>query len=105
LRAACTPSNAAKVRELRSRATRGEDVLDSGNASAQAKLEHYRAGLEMLEQITAEHPLVRQLRFELEILENRFSPDAGERRRPARLRPRSRRRDGQTKSSRRGRGV
>ena len=58
----------AKVRELRSRATRGEDVLDPHNAPAQAKLQHYRASLEMLEQITAEHPLVRQLRFELEIL-------------------------------------
>ena len=58
----------AKVRELRSRATRGQDVLDSRNASAQAKLEHYRASLEMLELITPEHPLVRQLRFELEIL-------------------------------------
>jgi (p)ppGpp synthase/HD superfamily hydrolase len=30
----------AKVRELRSRATRGEDVLDADNRSAQAKLEH-----------------------------------------------------------------
>lgn len=58
----------AKVRELRSRATRGEHVLDPGNAPAHAKLQHYRASLEMLEQITAEHPLVRQLRFELEIL-------------------------------------
>jgi (p)ppGpp synthase/HD superfamily hydrolase len=58
----------AKVRELRSRATRGEDVLDPQNAPAQAKLEHYRASLEMLEEIVAEHPLVRQLRFELEIL-------------------------------------
>ncbi len=59
----------AKVRELRSRPTRGEDVLDPHNAPAQAKLQYYRASLEMLEQITAEHPLVRQLRFELEILD------------------------------------
>jgi hypothetical protein len=58
----------AAVRELRSRAARGEDVLDPQNVPAQAKLRHYRASLEMLEQITAEHPLVRQLRFELEIL-------------------------------------
>ena len=58
----------AKVRELRSRATRGEDVLDPDNTPAQAKLQHYRASLQMLEQITVEHPLVRQLRFELEIL-------------------------------------
>lgn len=59
----------AKVRELRSRATRGENVLDSDNRSGQDKLEHYRASLNMLEQIDAEHPLVRQLRFELEILD------------------------------------
>lgn len=57
----------AKVRELRSRATRGENVLDSDNRSGQAKLEHYLASL-VLEQITPEHPLVRQLRFELEML-------------------------------------
>jgi (p)ppGpp synthase/HD superfamily hydrolase len=58
----------AKVRELRSRATRGENVLDSDNRSGQDKLEHYLASLTMLEQINAQHPLVRQLRFELEIL-------------------------------------
>ena len=57
-----------KVRELRSRATRGEDVLDPRHQPARAKLEHYLASLEMLEQITPEHPLVRQLRFELETL-------------------------------------
>jgi (p)ppGpp synthase/HD superfamily hydrolase len=58
----------AKVRELRSRATRGEDVLDPGNEAAHSKLEHYRASLIMLEQITPDDPLVRQLRFELEML-------------------------------------
>ncbi len=58
----------AKVRELRSRATRGENVLDPDNPSGQDKLQHYLASLTMLEQITPEHPLVRQLRFELEIL-------------------------------------
>lgn len=57
-----------KVRELRSRATRGENVLDPGNSSAQDKLEHYLASLSMLEQVTPQHPLVRQLRFELETL-------------------------------------
>jgi len=31
----------AKVRELRSRATRGEDVLDPHNVAAHAKLQHY----------------------------------------------------------------
>ncbi len=58
----------AKVRELRSRATRGENVLDHEHADARAKLEHYVASLAMLEQITPEHPLVCQLRFELEML-------------------------------------
>ena len=58
----------AKVRELRSRAARGENVLDADNRSAQDKLEHYLASLAMLEQITPEHPLVGQLRFELEML-------------------------------------
>jgi (p)ppGpp synthase/HD superfamily hydrolase len=58
----------AKVRELRSRATRGENVLDPDNAAGQDKLEHYVASLAMLEQIAPEHPLVRQLRFELELL-------------------------------------
>jgi (p)ppGpp synthase/HD superfamily hydrolase len=52
-----------------SRAKRGEPVLDAHNPSAHAKLEHYRASLEMLERIAAEHPLVRQLRFELEVLD------------------------------------
>ena len=58
----------AKVRELRSRATRGENVLDPDNPAGQDKLDHYLASLAMLEQITPEHPLVRQLRFELELL-------------------------------------
>lgn len=58
----------AKVRELRSRATRGEEVLDPRHAAGQAKLRHYLASLEMLEEIAPDHPLVRQLRFELEIL-------------------------------------
>jgi (p)ppGpp synthase/HD superfamily hydrolase len=58
----------AKVRELRSRAARGEDVLQPANRAAHEKLEHYRHSLQMLEQITPEHPLVGQLRFELEIL-------------------------------------
>jgi (p)ppGpp synthase/HD superfamily hydrolase len=58
----------AKVRELRSRATRGEDVLDPQHETAGGKLKHYLASLSMLEQITPAHPLVRQLRFELEML-------------------------------------
>jgi (p)ppGpp synthase/HD superfamily hydrolase len=58
----------AKVRELRSRAARGEDVLDPRHESARGRLEHYVASLSMLEQANPQHPLVRQLRFELEIL-------------------------------------
>jgi hypothetical protein len=59
----------AKVRELRSGATREQRVLDADNTGEQAGLEHYLASLRMLEQIDPEHPLVRQLRFELEILQ------------------------------------
>ncbi len=58
----------AKVRELRARATRGEHVLDPDHAAGRAKLDHYVASLSMLEEVAAGHPLVRQLRFELEIL-------------------------------------
>jgi (p)ppGpp synthase/HD superfamily hydrolase len=58
----------AKVREFRSRATRGETVLDPENRPAHERLEHYLHSLETLEQITPDHPLVRQLRFELEVL-------------------------------------
>jgi (p)ppGpp synthase/HD superfamily hydrolase len=58
----------AKVRELRARLT-----LDPGRlrdeAAEQLRLEHYRESLVMLEEITPEHPLVRQLRFELEALQ------------------------------------
>jgi hypothetical protein len=57
----------AKVRELRSRATRGEDVLDPRDPNRK-NLDHYVASVKMLETLTPRHPLVRQLRFELEIL-------------------------------------
>ena len=43
----------AKVRELRSRATRGEHVLDPQYEPAAGKLKHYLASLSMLEQIAA----------------------------------------------------
>jgi hypothetical protein len=58
----------AKVREFRSRDVRGEDVLDPANEPAHDKLEHYVDSLSMLEQIAPHHPVVRQLRFGLEIL-------------------------------------
>lgn len=52
-----------KVRELRAQA-----AGDGGALEPSEKLEHYVASLEMLEQVTPEYPLVRQLRFELEML-------------------------------------
>jgi (p)ppGpp synthase/HD superfamily hydrolase len=58
----------AKVRELRSRATRDEAVLDAEHAPTRDTLDHYAASLEMLEGVAQHHPLVRQLRFELEVL-------------------------------------
>jgi (p)ppGpp synthase/HD superfamily hydrolase len=56
-----------KVRELRARIAADPRLLQSSKRD-QARLEHYRASLVTLEQITPEHPLVRQLRFELEAL-------------------------------------
>jgi (p)ppGpp synthase/HD superfamily hydrolase len=55
----------AKVRELRARLGRGENERDA----FAAKLEHYRASLEMLEAHERDEELVRLLRFELELLE------------------------------------
>jgi (p)ppGpp synthase/HD superfamily hydrolase len=57
----------AKVRELRARIAVEPDLLQSNDRDS-ARLEHYRASLAMLEEATPEHPLVRQLRFELETL-------------------------------------
>ncbi len=57
----------AKVRELRGAANRDpESVLEDEDAVE--RLRHYEASLEMLEQADRGHPLVRQLRFELEAL-------------------------------------
>jgi (p)ppGpp synthase/HD superfamily hydrolase len=53
----------AKVRELRMRVARAAEQPDP------AQLEHYWASLELLEHRLGHHPLVRQLRFELETLE------------------------------------
>jgi (p)ppGpp synthase/HD superfamily hydrolase len=52
----------AKARELRLELVRGERELD------QDKLDHYWASLALLEHRLGAHPLVRQLRFELEAL-------------------------------------
>jgi (p)ppGpp synthase/HD superfamily hydrolase len=53
----------AKTRELRMRLARTPD-----HAPDPEKLEHYWASLELLEARLGHHPLVRQLRFELEAL-------------------------------------
>ena len=58
----------AKVRELRTRITQAKLTNEPMASDMDAKLEHYGASLEMLEESMAEHPLVRQLRFELEAL-------------------------------------
>lgn len=57
-----------KVRELRSRLIADPELLDSRPREGE-RLEHYRHSLEMLEAVTPSHPLVRQLRFELEALD------------------------------------
>ena len=57
----------AKVREFRARLTVDPGLL-ARDPSAQLKLDHYQESLLMLEELTPEHSLVRQLRFELEAL-------------------------------------
>jgi len=59
----------AKVRELRSRITQARGRGDRDPTDAEPKLGHYLASLETLERQIPEHPLVRQLRFELEMLD------------------------------------
>jgi (p)ppGpp synthase/HD superfamily hydrolase len=58
----------AKVRELRAQAGRDPDLLRTGREEIRARLEHYIESLAMLEEETPGHPLVKQLRFELEAL-------------------------------------
>jgi (p)ppGpp synthase/HD superfamily hydrolase len=57
----------AKVRELRARLTLDPDRLRN-DPDEQLRLDHYMESLRMLEELTPEHPQVRQLRFELEAL-------------------------------------
>lgn len=57
----------AKVRELRAHASRDPSLLADDRRS-RPRLDHYLESLAMLEQTAADHPLVRQLRFELEAL-------------------------------------
>ncbi|MDQ3676280.1 MAG: HD domain-containing protein [Actinomycetota bacterium] len=56
----------SKVRELRIRLTCDPGYGDE--RAAEAKLDHYWKSLEILESTIGAHPLVRQLRFELEML-------------------------------------
>jgi (p)ppGpp synthase/HD superfamily hydrolase len=56
----------AKVRELRAQAGSDPELL--GRAEAGQRLRHYEESLGMLEGTTPDHPLVWQLRFELEAL-------------------------------------
>jgi (p)ppGpp synthase/HD superfamily hydrolase len=58
----------AKVRELRAQAGRDPELLGAGREDVARRLEHYVESLAMLEDETARHPLVQQLRFELEAL-------------------------------------
>jgi hypothetical protein len=58
----------AKVRELRAQLGRDPGLLEADDAGARRRLAHYEDSLDMLEQVTPEHPLVRQLRFELEAI-------------------------------------
>jgi (p)ppGpp synthase/HD superfamily hydrolase len=62
-----------KVRELRTRVTRVQQAEEPIPTELEAKLEHYRASLGMLEEAIADQPLVRQLRFELEAFQ-KFPP-------------------------------
>jgi (p)ppGpp synthase/HD superfamily hydrolase len=64
----------AKVRELRARAAHDPAALSG--PTGRRRIEHYQYSLEMLEAHAAEHPLVRQLRFELEAL-HALPPDPG----------------------------
>lgn len=66
----------AKVRELRAQAGREPELLAGEDAPGRPRLAHYVASLVMLEEAQPEHPLVRQLRFELEAL-RALPPRAG----------------------------
>ncbi len=59
----------AKVRELRTRIARARGRGEADPDDGERKLGHYLASLESLEAQIPDHPLVRQLRFELETLD------------------------------------
>jgi chloramphenicol 3-O-phosphotransferase len=58
----------AKVRELRAQAGRQPELLNGDEAPARPRVDHYVESLVMLEETSPDHPLIRQLRFELEAL-------------------------------------
>lgn len=58
-----------KARELRAEAGRDPELLGGDGEDVGSRLEHDLESLAMLEQETPEHPLVFQLRFELEALQ------------------------------------
>jgi (p)ppGpp synthase/HD superfamily hydrolase len=59
----------SKVRELRARAANDPRFVLADDDAGE-RLHHYEASLAMLEQADGAHPLVRQLRFELEALQS-----------------------------------
>jgi (p)ppGpp synthase/HD superfamily hydrolase len=59
----------AKVRELRTEITHIRQAEEAVPPEIEGKLGHYAASLQMLEEILAEEPLVRQLGCELEALQ------------------------------------
>ena len=59
----------AKVRELRTRIAQARSQGQADPDDGEQKLGHYVASLESLERQIPDHPLVRQLRFELEALD------------------------------------
>ena len=58
----------SKVRELRTRMAAARHAGEPPPDDAEQKLKQYDAGLDMVEHVLPGHPLVRQLRFELETL-------------------------------------
>lgn len=59
----------AKVREFRAQVTHNPGLLADEGSEGRATLVHYLESLKMLEFEWPNHPLVRQLRFELEALQ------------------------------------
>jgi hypothetical protein len=60
----------ARVAELVETLTEDESIGDRADEGSRAKLRHYRGSLSMLEwRLGRRHPLVEQLRLELELLD------------------------------------